>query len=157
MRLGHVHDLPCSYSTARSDHDFGSPQATAVATQSDQLAIGQDDGTISLLDIRMGTFTHQGTGKGSVNGQPHESEVKSLQYAPTGQHKDMLLSCSYDGSVAISQPSPAGEVLHSTKVAWHNDKVITARWCPVDTGEEFPGFVTASADKTVRLWAPAGQ
>jgi hypothetical protein len=63
--------------------------------------------------------------------------------------------CRYDGSVAISQALPSGGLLHSTGVAWHDDKVITARWCHLDTGEEFPGFVTASADKTVRLWAPA--
>lgn len=128
----------------------GSSAATAVAASGTQLAIGREDGSISLLDSRTGYFTHSGTNAGG----PHSREVKSLQYAPVGAHRNLILSCSYDGAVGISQAGFGG-ALKTTEVAWHDDKVISARWCPLDTGEEFPGFVTASADRTVKLWVPS--
>ena len=136
----------------------GSSGATAIAASGVELAVGREDGSISLLDSRTGYFTHSGTsgtsGTNSGGPGPHEREVKSLQYAPVGAHRNLLLSCSYDGSVGISQAGVGG-TLKTKMVAWHDDKVISARWCPLDTGEAFPGFVTASADRTVKIWTPA--
>jgi WD40 repeat protein len=75
---------------------IGASAATAIAAKNDQLAIGQEDGTVSLLDVRMGACTHQGSEQSNHgNHGPHNNEVKSLQYAPFGPHQDMLLSCSY--------------------------------------------------------------
>jgi hypothetical protein len=111
------------------------------------VAVGLDDGSLLVIDTRMGVQTHAGS--------PHTREVRSLDYCPaSGAAAELLLSCSYDGTVCVSRADRVADTIDSAVVARHADKVTSSSWCPADTGENLPGFVSTSADRTVRIWAP---
>ena len=98
----------------------------------------------------------------------HTSECRSLDISPDGkwlltgfarvmrargcvvsraQFVSHPMLRSFDGTCALVAMR---DLTHATPVARHADKIIRARWSPVESV-----FVTCSADRTVALWSLA--
>jgi len=129
-----------------ASYTVASEGVTSVACMASRgvTAFGLATGEISLLDQRAGRVTH--------TAHVHSREVKSLQFG-YGAHHARLLSGSYDNTVCVSQASNNTDMQY-TVAAVHADKVISARWCPLEVDGHYTGFMSTSADRTARIWAP---
>ena len=107
--------------------------ATSLSPHDHHLAVALMDGSCAVYDVRnwqqVSSF------------QPHSNECRSVRHSPCGK---WLLTGSYDGSVCLGEATGVGWV----EMAQHGDKVIQARWHPVD-GQV---FASTSTDKTACFW-----
>ncbi|CAK8674235.1 WD repeat-containing protein 47-like isoform X2 [Clavelina lepadiformis] len=123
------------------------PTSVCVDTRGQMMAVGLEDGVISMYDLK--------AGKTVKDLKVHSDEVRSVRFNPIEGGR-RLLSSSYDGTAAVSdvQACLTGDVQdlskHVVLCKAHKDKVIQCRWHPA--GQT---FATTSSDQTCLLWTGA--
>jgi DNA excision repair protein ERCC-8 len=81
---------------------------------------------------------------------PHQGSVMDIRIDGS---KEFVLSCSLDGSMAVSQATVSGQLaalcsVRRDSVGAHLQGVYSVCWYPHDNGM----FVSGSQDKTVKVW-----
>ncbi|KAL4219539.1 hypothetical protein ACF0H5_022115 [Mactra antiquata] len=117
----------------------GSPFASVCVDPSERLlGSGHEDGSVMLYDIR--------SSRAIQSFRPHTEDCRTARFSMNALY---MLSGSYDKSIVLTDLH--GDLLKplpSVVVAEHGDKVIQCRWHPNQLA-----FVSASADKSVTVWA----
>ncbi|GAQ87451.1 hypothetical protein KFL_003540030 [Klebsormidium nitens] len=102
-----------------------------------QVIAGFAGGVCRVVDFASGKETRKLT--------HHTADCRSVDVSPGGR---WLLTGGFDGSIGIVDARTGWRVAGVYRA--HGDKVIQSRWHPGGVG-----FATSSADRTVRVWAPA--
>jgi WD40 repeat protein len=111
----------------------------AMGTAGREVVVGTLDGEVAVLDLAAGRMV--------ASARLHTDEVRCVDAMGP-----LLLSASFDGSVAVSAVT-AGTGAQAATLAPltvrrdHRDRVLSARWHPHQ-----PLLATSSADRTVLLW-----
>jgi WD40 repeat protein len=114
----------------------GKSGVTAVGCSSDYVAWGDDDGIVSLCELKSGRVVHRFTG--------HTNLIESAQFSPDGR---FLLSGSRDSSMRLWDVVSRREV---RRFDGHAHKVSSVVFHP-----DGRRVVSASFDQTIRVWSRA--
>ena len=80
-----------------------------------------------------------------ANEKLHETDVRGISYSADGRY---LASAGFDKKIVITD-CLNNDNLQVIKTFDHDDKALSVKWHPY-----LPLFLSTSADKSARLWAP---